>query len=95
MSKASSHFKTIGYDQKTRKTYMTCNYCKKRLIQSGNSNCYVNHLKRCQAAPKLELSNSIRHLLPRPPVEISLNTPTFISHPSTHQFYPILWIVRQ
>ena len=40
---------------------MTCNYCKKKLVNSGNSNCYVSHITRCPYSPKLlNISNSIK-----------------------------------
>ena len=45
-TKASSHFIDSGIENGKRQ--MTCKYCKKKLINSGNSNCMVSHLKSCR-----------------------------------------------
>ncbi len=69
MSKASSHFIKHGRDDKTNRRFMTCKHCFKKLVNSGNSNCFVSHLNMCH--PDLEISNKIRSLPRRPfPVQV-------------------------
>ncbi len=69
MSKASSHFINNGRDDTTNRRFMTCKYCFKKLVNSGNTNCFASHLSRCR--PDLEICNKIRSLPKRSvPVQI-------------------------
>ena len=70
-SKASHHFVNNGFDDQTKKRYMTCMHCSKKLINSGNSNCMVSHLSRCRPDLYSAISNKIQSYPKKLPVEIT------------------------
>lgn len=59
-TKAAAHFKDRHFDDKVKKSYMTCKFCLKKLVDCGNTTGMVSHLKSCR--PNLLLSNQVKSL---------------------------------
>jgi len=70
MSKASSHFIKDGFDEKKKKNMMKCKHCHKRLINSGNTNCYGSHLSRCRPDLYAETTTNIQAFNKKRPAEV-------------------------
>lgn len=53
--KASYHFKNYHYSTETKKSYMTCIYCNKVLINYNNTTGKVQHLIACRPENSLPI----------------------------------------
>ena len=77
MSSASIYFANNGFDEIKKKPMMVCTFCRKRLIKSGNSNCYSSHLQSCRPNLNKNTNNNIQRFPKTLPVEVELAfTPT-------------------
>ena len=70
MPSASSYFINDGFDEIKTKNMMICQFFRKRLIKSGNSNCYSSHLKSCRPDLHSNTNNNIQRFPKNLPVEV-------------------------